>query len=567
MDGLRAYRSLLENRPLAKLLLGEFISGIGDWLYIVAIFIVIYRESNDAALVGLFGAVRMIPYVIMSVPAGIVADRFDRRLVLLASDLWRGSMMVGMTLLLAANASVIWVAGLAILATIGSSFFYPAIGAYIPSLAKDERQLGPANSAWASLGNISFILGPAIGGVIVAAGDVLLAFVINAVTFVVIAAILWTLPPSRPRRADAAAPADGPEATGSTAPERSIRTALALRPLTGLTMTQLLAGFLGGGLQASTIILAVYVLNAGEAANGYLNAAVGIGGLLGGLGSGAFVMRRVLGIPLIAGTLITGAATVVLGMAGNGGLGLALVAIGVASAGFIVVDVVTTTMFQRLVPDEFRGRVLGVLMALTTAFGAAGALLVPIMIQGTGDFPGLGSFDAFLFCGVGLVIVTGLGTILIGRAADRAPSVHEALIARVAALPLFAGVPKSRLHAAMDAFHEMPVTAGQVVIAQGDPADHFYVIATGEFSVTQVSGAGEDVGAGTSEPRLLRRLGPDEVFGELGLLNNNPRSATVTADSDGLLLALDDKDFLQLVGAEGPLRGRLTGLYGGPRGR
>jgi len=196
MEALRVYRGLLTNRPLTKLLAGEFISGIGDWLYIVAIFVVIYRESNDAAAVGAFGAVRLLPYILLSVPAGLVADRFDRRLVLLVSDLVRGSVMIVLAFLVATNAPVLLIIAFAMVAASGSTFFYPAVGAYIPSLAQDERQLGPANSAWASLGNVSFIIGPAIGGLLIAAGDVVVAFILNAATFIVIAVILWTLPPS-----------------------------------------------------------------------------------------------------------------------------------------------------------------------------------------------------------------------------------------------------------------------------------------------------------------------------------------------------------------------------------
>jgi MFS family permease len=189
---------LLANRPLTKLLTGEFISGIGDWLYIVAIFVVIYRETNDAAAVGLFGAVRLIPYILLSVPAGLVADRFDRRLVLLVSDLVRGGVMLVLAYLVATNGPILAIVGFAMIAASGSTFFYPAMGAYLPSLAADERQLGPANSAWASIGNLSFIVGPAIGGVLIAAGDVVIAFLLNGLSFLVIAAILWTLPPSRP---------------------------------------------------------------------------------------------------------------------------------------------------------------------------------------------------------------------------------------------------------------------------------------------------------------------------------------------------------------------------------
>ena len=103
MEGLRVYRELLRNRPLSRLLVGEFISGIGDWLYIVAIFVVIYRDSGDAALVGAFGGIRLLPYVLLSVPAGILADRFDRRMVLLVSDLFRGALMVAMAVLVETN--------------------------------------------------------------------------------------------------------------------------------------------------------------------------------------------------------------------------------------------------------------------------------------------------------------------------------------------------------------------------------------------------------------------------------------------------------------------------------
>ncbi len=101
---------------------------------------------------------------------------------------------------------------------------------------------------------------------------------------------------------------------------------------------------------------------------------------------------------------------------------------------------------------------------------------------------------------------------------------------------------------------EVPVTTGQVVITQGEPADRFYIIESGAFTVTQVQAPG-------AAPVVLRQLGADQVFGELGLLNQAPRSATITADSDGLLLALEGADFLALVGAGGPLREQLLGLY------
>ena len=554
MAGLRVYRELLGNRPLVRLLLGEFVSGIGDWLYIVAIFVVIYRESGDAALVGVFGAVRLLPYVILSVPAGVIADRFDRRMVLLVSDLFRGSLMVLMAILVAIGGSTLLIAALAILAASGSSFFYPAMGAYLPALAKDERQLGPANSAWASIQNVSYIVGPAIGGLVLAFGSVLIAFILNALTFVFIAVILWSLPPSRAHDRSAAAQPAEDQADG-TAPAAGAGGAtsspLRVRPLAGLAVVQLMAGFLGGGFQVITVILAIDVLNAGEAANGYLNAAIGIGGLLGAIGAGALVLRRGLGLPLLVGAVITGLGAIVLGAAST--LTFALVAIGVAAAGTLIIDVVTTTIFQRLVPDELRGRGVGVLMAVTTLTGAAGAFLLPVLLTSLGPFESLGGV------GVATIVLTVVGLAMIGTAADRAPTPYEATIARVITLPLFTGVPASRLEAAMRKVVEVPVTAGEAVVRQGEPADRFYIIESGTFTVTQTA-------APDAAPVVLRQLGPDEVFGELGLLNRTARTATVTADTDGRLLTLGRDDFLALVGASEPLRGRLLGLYVGRPG-
>src|SRR5437868_3281198 len=358
VEALRVYRSLLANRPLSKLLLGEFISGIGDWLYIVAIFVVIYRETNDPAAVGAFGAVRMIPYILLSVPAGLAADRFDRRLVLLSSDIVRGSVMVVMTILVATNGPVWLIVLFAMVAAGGSTFFYPAIGAYIPSLATDERQLGPANSAWASLGNVSFIVGPAIGGVLIATGGVVLAFVLNAATFIVIGTILWSLPPSIAR---ARRPAEG-EATAEGA--------------------------------------------SGSASTDLANTATSSSAAPGAAGVAA--PPRIPLRPISA---------------------LALVQ---------VLVVVLTTVFQRLVPDELRGRAIGLLMTLNTVSGATGAFVLPVVVVSLGAEVALGG------AGLAVVVASVIGTFLLGSSMTRPVSPYEATLLRVAKLPLFAGVRASR---------------------------------------------------------------------------------------------------------------------------
>jgi len=480
MRALAAYRALLANRPLTKLLGGEFVSAIGDWLYIVGILVVIYRETGDPTLLGVFGALRTLPYVVLSIPAGIVADRFDRRMILLVTDLARGACMLGMAILVATNGPVVAIIGLSVLAASFSTFFYPAIGAYLPSLVQDERQLGPANSAWSSLDNVGFIVGPALGGLLVATGGVTFAFLINAATFVVIAGVLWTLPPSR-------AGAKGSTEQQQPQDQRQPRPA---EP--------------GFGRRRLAPALTVGILS------------------------------------IAAGMALLGASTFVVG---------AMVAIALASIGNLVLDVVTTTIFQRVTPDRIRGRGLGVLMTTSTLAESLGSLLLPVLIATAGPWPALPILGGLMLAAGGVAIV------LIGPAATREASPFEETLIRAARLPLFTGVGSSSIERALGRLVEMPVTAGQAIVTEGDTADRFYIIESGTFTVSQVDPAAPD------GSRVLRQLGRDDVFGELGLLTGAPRSATVTAETDGVLLALDRRDFLAMVGRTGTLRGRLLGLY------
>ena len=516
-------------------------SAVGDWLYIVALLVVIYRETGDPILLGLFGAVRSIPYIVLSVPAGIVADRFDRRLVLLVTDLARSACMVGMTFVLATGGSILALIVLSILAACFSTFFYPAIGAYVPNLVKDERQLGPANSAWASLDNLGFVVGPVLGGILVAAGGTTLAFVINALTFLVIAVILWGLPPSTNVAPITAADDAAPEPAVAGTAEHPARRS----PIAGLIALRMVDYAIVGGVGMLTVIIATDVLDAGEAATGYLNAAIGIGGVTGAVVAGALVLRRSLRRPLLVGAAVMAGGSVVLGLATE--LVAAMLAIILVSGGHLVLEVTGATLLQRVTTDAVRGRAVGLMMTVDTGAEAAGSFLIPALVAGAGTAWVLG-VSGFVMAAAVLVSLA-----LIGGAVTRPLNVHEATLGRVLELPLFAGVSNAGVERALDRLVEVPIAAGDVVIRQGEPADRFFVIESGSVVVTQTGADGTTI--------ELRRMGSDEVFGELGLLSGAARSATVTATTDGLLLALDADAFLDLVGRRTAVRGRLLHRY------
>ena len=540
MGVLATYRRLLANGPLTRLLAGEFVSSIGDWLYLVALLVVVYQRENSPALLGVIGAARVLPYVILSVPAGIVADRFDRKMVLLVTDIARGVAMLLLAWLVATEASLVAIVAVTILATSFATFFGPTIGAYLPSLTRDESELGPANSAWASLDNFAFVIGPAIAGILIAVGGLTLAFLLNAFTFGVIALVLWRLPSGR-----SSAPTAADEAITPAPPAEPFVRQLRrmLRPLTGMTLINAVGGFVFGGLGILTVVIAVDVLGQGDAATGYLNAAIGVGGVLGALGSGVLVLRRKLAPPLLSGGIVLGIGLVVLGQVGS--LVPALIAVAIAAAGSLLVDVVSTTLFQRTVPDAIRGRTLGLLNTIAIAFYAAGSLLLPFMAGWFGIVPTLAVAGGLM------VVSTVVGVLLIGPASIQTPSVSDDQ-ARLLRVPAFAGLQPGRLETAAQNAVVQAVAAGETVIRQGDAADRFYVVLDGKFVVSQ-----EQDGA----VRELRRMTADEVFGEIGLISGVPRTATVTAVDAGRLLALDGADFLDLVASGPGVSSRLLGLH------
>lgn len=519
-------------------------SAIGDWLYIVALLVVIYAETGDPILLGLFGAVRVIPYIVLSVPAGVIADRYDRRLVLLVTDLARAACMVAMTIVLVTDGPVLVLIALSIVAACFSTFFYPAIGAYVPNLVKDERQLGPANSAWASLDNLGFVVGPVLGGILVALGGTTLAFVINALTFLVIAWILWGLPPSANVVSVSAVAADDIASSEESTASLPVQSLLH-GPIAGLIVLRAVDYAVVGGIGMLTVIIATDVLAAGEAATGYLNAAIGIGGVTGAVVAGALTLRRSLALPLLLGSIVMAVGSMVLGLAGE--LVVAMTAIVLASGGHLVLEVAGATLLQRVTTDAVRGRAVGLMGTVDSGAEAVGSFMIPALVAGLGTAAVLG------LSGVAMVVATVVGLVLIGPSITRQLNVHEATLGRVLSLPLFAGVSNAAVERVLEQLVEVPMKAGDVVISQGDAADRFYVIESGTVVVTQVDPAGIT--------RELRRMGADEVFGELGLLSGAPRSATVTAVTDGLLLALDADAFLDLVGRRTAVRGRLLQQY------
>lgn len=544
MGSLASYRRVFANPALARLMIGEFVSSIGDWLYLVALLVLVYRAGVSPVVLGIVGAARIVPYILLSVPAGIAADRYDRRLILIVTDVARGMIMVALTALAVVDGPIIAIVALSLLAACFSAFFSPAIGSLIPTLVRDESELGPANAAWSSLDNLAFIIGPAIAAILIAVGSIPLAFFLNAISFGIVAAVLWRLPrdPDRGRAREAASPeASRPSFRDSIRP--------VIRPLSGLGLINLVDGFVSGGLAVLTVVIAIEVLGSGDAGTGWLNAAIGLGGLIGAVLAGPMTLRRRLDIPLAVGGVTLGVGIILVGQSGV--LLAAIAAMAVATAGMLVLEVVATTIFQREVPDAILGRTIGAMDTVTVSAYAVGAFLAPILASV------LSPVAVLLGFGVAMVAATLLGTLVVGQSA--APTLDPGA-ERFVRLPVFDGLAPASLEQAARHLVRVRVAPGEVVVRQGDRADRFFHILDGSFEVTQTKDPG-----GT--PRFLRTMGPDDVFGEVGLLGGVPRTATVTAAGEGVLLALDGHRFLELVAGGPGLTSRLLDFHRGAAAR
>jgi len=356
--------------------------------------------------------------------------------------------------------------------------------------------------------------------------------------------VLLGLPPGKPKQ-QAAKDADSPDSKPVVSDSARETMRKLRRPLGGLAIVNAADGFVFGGLGVITVILAVDVFKVGEAGTGLLNSAVGVGGIVGALVAGALVLKRRLSPPLLAGAVLLGAGVAALGLVGD--FTLALVAIAVASGGALLLEITATTLLQRVVPDQVRGRTIGTMETLTVTAYAVGAFVIPILAAGQPTAVLVG-------CGVIMGVAGVGGALLLGQYGIQEP-VIDPLIRKLADVEMFAGLPPGRIETAMRAATVRRMFASETIIRQGDQADNFYVIVDGRVDVTQTAADGQT--------RLLRQMAGGECFGEIGLLSRVPRTATVTAVTDGTLISLPGDAFLQLVSEGSGLTYRLLDLHRG----
>ena len=516
-DSFRALREVFRNRALRQLQLAWAGSIIGSWAYAVALVVFAY-DQGGASAVALVAVIRWVPAAVASPFASILGDRYPRVRVMLSADLLRASALVAMAACVVTDAPAAIVYLLASIAAVLATVFDPAQSALIPSLARTPEELTAANVSSSTIESLGYCIGPALGGILLTLTNVWVVFVVTAAAFLWSALMLAPLlrasePPlthERPHLLEEA-----------TAGFRAIGSDPRLRLVIGLFGAQTLVNGAFGVLVA---VSAFQLLDLGSGGVGYLQSAVGVGGLIGGAVALALVGHRRLATTFGIAVAGTGGPLLLLGVLPR--TGAALIAFGLVGFANIICDVSGFTILQRGTPSEVLSRVFGVLHSLVYATIALGAVLAPPLIDA------VGVRWTLVIVGSLLPVLSLLTHTSLTRLDAGPGDPHRLRLLQ--AIPIFSPLSPPVLERLAARLTPVQAQGGKEIIRRGDHGDRFYVVSSGEVDVL-VDG------------RPTRREGEGSYFGEIALLRDVPRTATVRAATDVELYALDRDDFLPAV--------------------
>ncbi len=514
---LRAFSRVVTNPRVRNILIADVGSTLGTWAYAVALPVYAYHAGGTRAI-GLLFFVRFTLSAIAAPWFGVLADRWSRRQLMLTVDVIRFGIFVGMTLVASTNASAYFVYVLAITSTIVSGADRPAQAALMPSLVDDPDELTAANLVGNTIASVGMFVGPAIGGVLLALSGPAAVFALNGALFLWSAAFVIQVP-----RDDPPDRKETPRFVRElTEGFSTVFRTPALRVVIGLTAAQ---EIVYGALEVLMVVLAIELVHSGNAGVGWLNTAIGIGSLFGAGVVAVLAARKRLAGGFALGILLWGVPIAIAGTLNT--LPPALVLLGLVGVGAILVEVNGVTLLQRSAENEVLGRVFAVLQCLVLAATALGAILAPALVSWLGARWALVATGLFL-----PALLLPLWSAL--RRIDAEGKVAEEPLALLRGIEMFAQLPEQVLERLASGATVVSVEPPHAVVSQGDVGDHFYVIAAGRAAV-EVDGV------------RGRELGPEDFFGEIALIRDVPRTATVLALEPLRLYAIERDDFVAAV--------------------
>lgn len=483
-------------------------------------------DHGGATEAGIVAVLQLVPAAIVGPVLSVLADRGPPARTLRHGYVVQSSLLALVAAVLIGDGPRYLAYAIAALVTAALTITRPTQTALVPFLARRPDELTASNvvSGWNE--SVAVLAAPAGAGLLLATVGPGWVFAVAAA--VTLGAALLVRPLDRPAELDEDAdgelepiphPGIVAELRSGLEVLRRERSARMLVFVLAMMFTAL------GALDVVTVVVALDVLDLGQGGSGYLNACFGLGGVVAILVTATFVGRPRLIPWVIAAAATWGAAFLLLGLRAN--IVAAVVLMVAAGVSYMVFNVAGRTLLQRSAPADIVSRVFGLMEGVGAIGLAAGSAFVPVIVATVGVEAAIVATGAvlpiaLLLCGRALLHVDEHATV---------PVVEIALLRCVSFLQ---ALPAPELESLARGLVRVDAAAGQVLTAEGDVGDRFYVIAEGEVD-TWTKGA------------YLRRLGRGDGFGEIALLQDVPRTATCAAVGPATLYALEREPFIAAV--------------------
>jgi MFS family permease len=493
----------LSSGPLHRAQISFAAMWASESAFMVSLAVVAYGEGGVTA-VGVVTAARMATAALLAPFLATLADRVRRERVLTSIGVVRGAMLACAAAVTASGGPATATYGFAIVATVAVALYRPAHSALLPALAKSPGDLTSANAVRGMLDSLSILGGPLVAAVLLAASGPATVFAACAAASLLGGLVVVGLPYDVPPRADAVRGSAGRDVLqGFT----TIAGDRALSLVTGLGVVQTLTR---GCLTVFTVVLAIDLLDTGDPGVGVLNAAIGAGGVLGSIFAFTLVRRGGLATWFGIGIALFGAPLALIGAVPE--QAAAIVLLGLVGVGNALIDVSGFTILARLTDEAVLARMFAGFEAILTLGVALGSLLAPVLIEGLG--PRTALVVVGLFAPMALA---ACWTTL--RRLDGRLRIRDADIEILRAVPMLAVLPAATIEQLGAGLDHAEFAPGQTVFAQGDAGNRFYVVESGRADVVR-------------DGCVINTLRRGAGFGEIALLDDRPRTATILTSGD-----------------------------------
>ena len=519
------------SRGLWRVLAAWGLFSSGQWMVMIALGVYAYERSG-ASGVGVVTVARLLPAMLAAPVNGVLLDRLNRARVVAVSCVLQTGAVAATAAVVLADLPLVAVVATLVLGGFAGAPVRPALQVILPALAKTPTELTRATAAWSAMDSVGFLVGAGLGGVLLAVTEPGLVLVVSACSALLTTGLVLGLPASRASTERDSDGADG-GSEGLGAVVAGLRFVASTRQLHAPFALFVGLLLLEGATDVFLVALALDELAMGSGGPGVLYVMWGVGGLLGSAALLAVVRRAGYGRALLLGALAFG---VPMAVSGAGGVAVAVLAMVPVGVGYSMVESAMMGVLPRLADDAVIGRVYAVCELLYAGVAALGALLAPLLVHAVGPR--------------GSLAVVGAGYAALGLAAayrclqlDRGEQVANRVRELLHGVPFLGTLPLPKLERLVRSAQPLEAPAGAQLITAGESGEDFFVIDSGEVEIVEYA----------------RWQGPGEGFGEIALLLDVPRTATVRAATDATLWRVGRSSFLAAVGAEGDVRSAADG--------